>query len=135
MEKKRCEYHVNSKKKSSIAKSISEDQNPTIAWKPKGQLVAHLHEHQVYSQMTSDICSSSSTFIKYISASPTIWFSNCQFQGGITRLLRVPESSHFLSGATDGCVMVCTSYTFYKNIISGSLHRTEKNALLILQFF
>ena len=56
MEKKRCEYHVNSKKKSSIAKSISEEQNPTIAWKPKGQLVAHLHEHQVYSQMTSDIC-------------------------------------------------------------------------------
>ena len=127
MEKKRCEYHVNSKKKSSIAKSISEDQNPTIAWKPKGQLVAHLHEHQVYSQMTSDICSN----FKYISASPIIWFSNCQFQGGITRLLRVPESSHFLSGATDGCVMVCTSYTFYKNII----YSTEKNALLILQFY
>ena len=61
MEKKRCEYHVNSKKKSSIAKSISEEQNPTIAWKPKGQLVAHLHEHQVYSQITSDICMSSST--------------------------------------------------------------------------
>ena len=113
MEKKRCEYHVNSKKKSSIAKSISEEQNPTIAWKPKGQLVAHLHEHQVYSQMTSDICIS----FKYISDSSIIGFSNCHFQGGITRLVRVPESSHFLSGATDGCVMVCTSYTFYKDII------------------
>ena len=48
VERKRSEFLINSRKQSSISKSISGDQHPTQDWRPKGQLVAHLHEHQVY---------------------------------------------------------------------------------------
>ena len=47
VEKKRYEFHVNSKKMSSVTKTTADDQHPSPGWKPKGQLIAHLHEHQV----------------------------------------------------------------------------------------
>ena len=45
--KKRQEYFINSKRRASICQSTSSDQYPVPGWKPKGVLVAHLHEHQV----------------------------------------------------------------------------------------
>ena len=45
--KKRREFYINSKKRASVYKSISSDRNPAPGWKPRGVLVAHLHEHQV----------------------------------------------------------------------------------------
>ena len=45
--KKRQEFFVNSRRRASLWKSMSNDQYPGPGWKPKGVLVAHLHEHQV----------------------------------------------------------------------------------------
>ena len=45
--KKRQEYFINSRRRASIGQSMSDDQYPGPGWKPKGILVAHLHEHQV----------------------------------------------------------------------------------------
>ena len=47
LETKRAEFMINSRTRSSIIRSQSEDKHPPPAWRPKGQLVAHLHEHQV----------------------------------------------------------------------------------------
>ena len=47
VEAKRAEFVINSRTKGSIIRSQSEDKHPPPAWRPKGQLVAHLHEHQV----------------------------------------------------------------------------------------
>ena len=47
IQKKRQEFYINSKKRASVYKSISNDRNPAPGWKPRGVLVAHLHEHQV----------------------------------------------------------------------------------------
>ena len=48
LEKKRVEFHVNSRKNNSIEYGLSNRNSPAQGWRPKGYLVAHLHEHQGY---------------------------------------------------------------------------------------
>ena len=49
--KKRAEYQVNSTKSTNIETGLASRSCPPAGWRPKGYLVAHLHEHQV--QMSS----------------------------------------------------------------------------------
>ncbi|KAJ8021698.1 Phosphoinositide 3-kinase regulatory subunit 4 [Holothuria leucospilota] len=44
--KKRAQYSEDLSKRQSIIKVAEEKKTPDINWKPKGQLIAHLHEHK-----------------------------------------------------------------------------------------
>ena len=45
--KKRCQYAMTSRQRRNIERGLTEKNFPTSSWRPKGTLVAHLHEHQV----------------------------------------------------------------------------------------
>lgn len=47
LSKKRCEYAINTRKRRNIERGLTDKNYPHSLWKPKGILVAHLHEHQV----------------------------------------------------------------------------------------
>ena len=48
IEKKRAEYQVNARKNTNIEIGMTGKSCPPSGWRPKGYLVAHLHEHQGY---------------------------------------------------------------------------------------
>ena len=45
--KKRVEFAVNTRKRRNIERGLTDRNYPGSSWKPKGTLVAHMHEHQV----------------------------------------------------------------------------------------
>ena len=47
--KKRCQYAMTSRQRRNIERGLTEKNYPLSSWRPKGTLVAHLHEHQVNS--------------------------------------------------------------------------------------
>ena len=45
--KKRCEFNVANRKRRNIERGLSDRNYPMTKWRPKGTLIAHLHEHKV----------------------------------------------------------------------------------------
>ena len=45
--KKRVEFAVNTRKRRNIERGLTDRNYPGSSWKPKGALIAHLHEHKV----------------------------------------------------------------------------------------
>ena len=45
--KKRVEFAVNTRKRKNIERGLTDRNYPGSCWKPKGSLIAHLHEHKV----------------------------------------------------------------------------------------
>ena len=48
--KKRVEFAVNTRKRRNIERGLTDRNYPGSSWKPKGALIAHLHEHKVISK-------------------------------------------------------------------------------------
>lgn len=46
MEKKRGEYNVDKRKNQQISLATTDRNKPPGSWRPKGILLAHLHEHE-----------------------------------------------------------------------------------------
>jgi hypothetical protein len=68
--KKRREFGITTRKRMSIEKGMADRNYPNVSWKPKGILVAHLHEHKVI------------TLKKFLSLSCVLPISNiCPFLG------------------------------------------------------
>ena len=49
--KKRVEFAVNTRKRRNIERGLTDRNYPGSSWKPKGALIAHLHEHKVISKL------------------------------------------------------------------------------------
>lgn len=87
--KKRCEFAINTRKRMTIEQGLSDRNFPPSGWRPKGVLVAHLHEHQ----------------------------------GGITKLIRLPDKPIFASAAADGCVRLWDCSKFEGSNLANKAHR------------
>ena len=80
---------MTSRQRRNIERGLTEKNFPTASWRPKGTLVAHLHEHQ----------------------------------GGISKLVRIPEKPIFASAAADGCVRLWDCSKFEGSNLANKAHR------------
>jgi hypothetical protein len=94
LRKKRGEFLLNARKRNQLGYQVSSDRHvPPPGWRPKGQLRAHMHEHDVRHKYQLPASSCYYSFV----ATP---------QGAIAKLVRLPERPMFASAGADGCVRV-----------------------------
>ena len=95
--KKRFQYAMTYRQRRNIERGLDVKNFPASSWRPKGTLIAHLHEHEVCRKIV-------------IGKKKGEKINSCLFlKGGISKLVRIPEKPIFASAATDGCVRVSMS--------------------------